>query len=159
MKNSWPFFSKVCINLFLCLTATLFAFLLAEILFRTVSDKLLQQEQQPQILLHQSSPNLNLLYHPIPNAKNEAYGVMNTINSLGFRGDEISSAAASKKMRIIFLGDSVVYGYGLADHETIPFQLEQTLKKNNPSVEVLNLGVSGYDTLQEVEFLKKSAEI
>jgi hypothetical protein len=52
------------------------------------------------------------------------------------------------------LGDDVVYGYGVASKDSLPKQLEAAYKANAKSVEVLNFGVLGYDTQQEVEFFK-----
>src|SRR5262249_46061030 len=56
--------------------------------------------------------------------------------------------------RILFLGDDVVSGYGVAPEEVIPKRLEAALKARGRPVEVLNFGVSGYDTQQEVEFFQ-----
>ena len=115
--------------------------------------------EQYQILVHQSSDNLKLLYKPIPNrithASKAGYDWENHINSLGFRGRECTVQKAPDTKRIIFLGDSVVYGYGLNEEETLPRQLERDYNRNGQKVEVLNLGVSGYETQQAVEFFKE----
>jgi hypothetical protein len=55
--------------------------------------------------------------------------------------------------RILVLGDDQVYGYGVAGEDSLPKQLEAAYKANAQSVEVLNFGVLGYDTEQEIEFL------
>lgn len=49
------------------------------------------------------------------------------------------------KFRIIVLGDSLTYGYGVRDEETYPSQIEAALRKKF-NVEVLNLGVNGYQS-------------
>jgi hypothetical protein len=57
--------------------------------------------------------------------------------------------------RIVLLGDSQAWGYGVADDETIAAQLEARLAADAPAgprPEVVNLGVSGYGTDQA--FLK-----
>ena len=46
------------------------------------------------------------------------------------------------RFRIMIVGDSLTYGYGVREEETYPMQIEAALKKSF-NVEVLNLGVSG----------------
>jgi Tfp pilus assembly protein PilF/lysophospholipase L1-like esterase len=53
--------------------------------------------------------------------------------------------------RVILLGDSVVEGHGVAEGETISSRLEQLLR--DEATEVLNFGVSGYNTRAEVALL------
>jgi lysophospholipase L1-like esterase len=61
--------------------------------------------------------------------------------------------------RIAFVGDSVVYGYGIVNEDTVSKQLEVLLNHNRrlkKKFEVINFGVPGYGTEQEVEwYLKK----
>jgi lysophospholipase L1-like esterase len=52
---------------------------------------------------------------------------------------------SKKQFRIMVVGDSLTYGYGVREEETYPMQIETALKKNF-NVEVLNLGVSGYQS-------------
>jgi lysophospholipase L1-like esterase len=52
------------------------------------------------------------------------------------------------------LGDSITFGNNLAIEETFPFQLQQQLATPGRNLEVLNFGVHGYDTLQEVSSLE-----
>jgi len=49
-------------------------------------------------------------------------------------------------MRILFLGDSLAAGYGLARNESLPERLESRLSDRGLSVEVINAGVSGDTT-------------
>jgi len=78
------------------------------------------------------------------------------INSDGFRDREFLIEKSNNTIRIIFLGDSFVFGTGLELNETIPKLLEKKL--NNISIEknfeVLNFGIPGYSTLNEIELLK-----
>jgi lysophospholipase L1-like esterase len=46
------------------------------------------------------------------------------------------------RFRIMIVGDSLTYGYGVHEVETYPMQIEVALKRNF-NVEVLNLGVNG----------------
>jgi acyl-CoA thioesterase I len=51
--------------------------------------------------------------------------------------------SAEPEIRILVLGDSLTAGYGLAEPDSFPAQLEQALKKGGTSVRILNAGVSG----------------
>ncbi len=74
-----------------------------------------------------------------------------SLNSRGDRGPDYLSAKSAGIKRVIVLGDSQVWGFGMADNETAPAQLAEILTKDAPQqrFEVLNLGVSGYGTDQE----------
>ncbi len=62
-------------------------------------------------------------------------------NSLGFRGStEIEFKRIPGKKRVLALGDSFTFGWGVLDHETFSAQLEA----RNPDTEVINTGVPGY---------------
>ncbi|HOW59325.1 MAG TPA: SGNH/GDSL hydrolase family protein [Candidatus Omnitrophota bacterium] len=128
---------------------------LAEIVFLVFFYKSSHQLPPVTIYVHEASPNLKLLYKPLPNAFNVAYATFNKINSSGFRDREYPAQKKPGVRRIIFLGDSVVYGNYLTWDQTIPKQLELNFQKNGRQVEVLNFGVSGYETEQEVEFFKE----
>jgi len=52
--------------------------------------------------------------------------------------------------RIVCLGDSVTLGHGLKMHETYPRLLESFLQQMGLKVEVFNVAISGWSTLQEV---------
>jgi lysophospholipase L1-like esterase len=91
-------------------------------------------------------PGLN--YELSPGAATKARGKEIKINSQGFRGPEPSSNPA--RQRVIVLGDSITFGHNLALEETFPFLLQQQLLSQGRNPEVLNFGVTGYDTLQEV---------
>jgi lysophospholipase L1-like esterase len=94
----------------------------------------------------------SLRYELSPGTATKARGKEIRINSRGFRGLEPSSDPAVK--RVIVLGDSITFGNNLALEETFPFQLQQQLATPGRNLEVLNFGVHGYDTLQEVSSLE-----
>ena len=93
-----------------------------------------------------------LKYELTPGASVRAWGADIKINSQGFRGPEPSSDPATE--RVIVLGDSITFGNSLALEDTFPFQLQKRLVSQQRKVEVLNFGVGGYDTLQEVSLLE-----
>jgi lysophospholipase L1-like esterase len=94
----------------------------------------------------------SLKYELSPGTATTARGKEIKINSQGFRGPEPSRDPAVQ--RVIVLGDSITFGHNLALEETFPFQLQQQLSTPGRNLEVLNFGVHGYDTLQEVSSLE-----
>jgi len=94
-------------------------------------------------LVYRNRPN----YHgrdQRPPDFNEEY----TINSSGFRDEEIKKDFKGKK--ILFVGDSMVFGSGISDNaKTVPNLLEAKL----PKTDVLNAGVKGYTPDQEYRFI------
>jgi len=73
------------------------------------------------------------------------------LNNFGFRDDDFHPDKKGKK-RILFLGDSFIYGVGLPRDKTIPDQLEGILGED---YEVFNLGVSSYGPDQSFIYLGK----
>ena len=78
------------------------------------------------------------------------------INSQGFRDREYPLDKPEKTKRILGIGDSYVFGFGIEEEETYLSVLERAL--GNLALperyEVLNFGVPGYNTVQEVEVLR-----
>jgi hypothetical protein len=85
-------------------------------------------------------------------------GVPVEINALGFRdGREYAVEKPERTFRILVLGDSVTFGHGALSDTTYPYLLEQQLRAWRPDVpwEVWNLGVPGYNTAQELAYLRQ----
>jgi len=77
------------------------------------------------------------------------------VNSLGFRGPEISPKKPGVR-RILFLGDSFMFGAGLKEDETLPYTVSQELERRHPGdFEGINGGVYGYQTANELELFMK----
>lgn len=70
-------------------------------------------------------------------------------NSRGLRSPEHLPDNPNRKRRILVLGDSFAFGWGVDDHETFPAQLQARM----PDAEVINLGVSGYNLAQSHRLL------
>lgn len=82
------------------------------------------------------------------------------INALGLRGPETAVAKPAGVRRVAVLGDSIAFGYWVAESDAFPRQLEQLLRQvrgAGPAVEVLNFGVPGYNLDQEIEVLRTKA--
>lgn len=78
-----------------------------------------------------------------------------TTNSEGFRGPELRDRS-DVGFRVLCIGDSFTFGYGVSDSETYPRQLEHLLLEDwrERGPEVLNAGVQGYATYHEMDFLE-----
>ena len=57
-----------------------------------------------------------------------------------------AAAASAEGTRLMAFGDSLVHGYGLAEDDTFPAQLQAALQQQGHTVEVLNAGNSGDTT-------------
>lgn len=102
--------------------------------------------------IYRRSLNPYLRYELVPNVKSGQI----SINSVGFRGRECPLVKPENTFRIVMLGDSETFSYMLKEEEALPAQLETILNKNSLKLhyEVLNFGVEGYNTFQELEMLK-----
>jgi lysophospholipase L1-like esterase len=80
-------------------------------------------------------------------------GIPLDINSMGMRDKEYPLEREENTFRIVVLGDSVTFGQAVRQEDTYPEQLEGMLD----NVEVINAGVSGYGTNEELLFLKETA--
>lgn len=96
-----------------------------------------------------------LVYELVPLARARAWRTDVAINSGGFRDREFEPGRNAGVLRIVALGDSITFGNGLALADTWPKQLERLLVDGGRRSEVLNLGVGGYDTLQEAVLLDR----
>ena len=78
------------------------------------------------------------------------------INAMGLRGLERTAAKPSGVFRIVCVGGSTTFGAGiLGDENTYPARLEAVLSAARPdlAIEVLNAGVPGYTTAENVIYL------
>src|SRR5687767_10218479 len=85
-------------------------------------------------------------------------GVPMTINSLGLRGGEVSRDKPPGTYRILGLGDSFTMGYGVRNEDVFLHRLQAGLNAAPPGssrYEVLNAGVGGYNTRDEVVYLER----
>lgn len=74
-----------------------------------------------------------------------------SVNSKGYRGREHDLARTPGVARVVMLGDSITFGPGVDDTETFSDRLDSL--PNGP--EVVNLGVMGYGTDQELLKLER----
>jgi lysophospholipase L1-like esterase len=82
------------------------------------------------------------------------------VNAQGLRGRETTVEKPSGVRRVAVLGDSIAFGYWVAEEHGFARQLEAMLNEAAPGgggVEVLNFGVPGYNLDQEIEALRARA--
>lgn len=95
----------------------------------------------------------------IPNLKYEhtsSEGIWNfAINSKGFRDyRNFEYGKQHDVTRILSVGDSHTLGYEVSQEETFSYLLEKKLIKRSIKAEVINAGVSGFGTAEEIIFIE-----
>ncbi len=79
------------------------------------------------------------------------------VNALGLRGPETTVEKPSGQRRVVVLGDSIAFGYWVAEEDGFAHQLETLLSAGGSATEVLDFGVPGYNLDQEIETLRVKA--
>jgi hypothetical protein len=87
---------------------------------------------------HKLAPNT------IFKCENKEFSYYQRINNIGLRGRDVELNPTQNNFRILMLGDSFTMGKGVSDDKTFSAILENLLRKNNKSIEVLNGGVDSY---------------
>jgi lysophospholipase L1-like esterase len=79
------------------------------------------------------------------------------INSGGLRNREVTLEKPAGTARIMMLGDSIVFGWGVDQDKTMSVDLEKDLSAGGFGLaEVINTGVGNYNTAMEVAYFLKS---
>ena len=113
----------------------------------------------------QLSSDPDVAYEPVPFYEDRgpfagtdqhlAGGFRGRTNSMGFRDRERSTPKPPFRSRALVIGDSVTMGFGVEEQGQIFTALaEQALVRAGYDAEVLNFGVGGYNTWQEVALLR-----
>jgi lysophospholipase L1-like esterase len=84
-------------------------------------------------------------------------GIPLDINSVGVRDDEYELEPPEGVFRIVILGDSVTFGQAVSKEDTYTEQLEALYAEEGKNVEIINAGVSGYGTHEQMLFLEETA--
>ena len=136
------------------LAATAGAILLALELGLRVSgyDPLRSFERGRELILRPSA-DPGLRYELRPGAAGSAWGTDVRVNAQGFRG-ALPPPVSLERARVVLLGDSIAFGILVREEFTAAVKLQALLRAQGGPVDVLNLGVGGYDTLQEVALLE-----
>ena len=76
-----------------------------------------------------------------------------TLNRLGYRGRELPARRARGVTRVVVLGDSIAFGYGVADEQTFTHILDA----RDNGIDAANMGVQGFGPGQELLVLQRDA--
>ncbi len=109
--------------------------------------------------LHEPRPDRAWLYGLRPGIQATLQGtapVVYRINSDGFRDDSYERQKPAGTFRTVVLGDSIAFGYGVDVEDSFPKVMERSLRAvaDEGAMEVLNLGVSGYNPYTEAKLLE-----
>lgn len=110
----------------------------------------------------QLSTNNRIIYELIPNSNYQFQNVLVKTNSRGFRDKEYPAKKSKNTKRIIGLGDSIMFGWGVEEEECYLSQLEIMLNNNQQDpfdYEVINTGVPGYNTAMEIAVLENKIDL
>lgn len=104
--------------------------------------------------LYRRSDDPELVYEPVPASSVEMeYGTA-AFNAAGLREDrEFPLQAPEGRTRVAMVGDSIVWSEFVAVHDSLPRRTEQALGER---FEVMNAGVTGYDTTQEARWYERA---
>lgn len=106
------------------------------------------------VQLKRISANPEIGHEHVPGGQARLMGAEVSINKDGLRDREHPKVKEPGDVRIMMLGDSTMFGWGVGQDETIAKHVEQTLNKDAPSAfaEVINTGVGNYNTAMEVAY-------
>lgn len=153
----------------ICVTLPLFLLAVGSVMILARNEWIVWDErglrfQQPPLLLKEPGWKKTghvYLFDPIlgwrnrPSWKATTNGKPLTINSLGLRGPECNLDKHADCFRVLALGDSFGWGYGVGDEEVFSSVLQQKCSTQfEQPVEVLNASVSGWGTDQQYLYLK-----
>jgi hypothetical protein len=96
-------------------------------------------------------PDPQVVFHLRRGLRGRFKGATVETNSHGHRGPESSVAKPPGTRRVIGIGDSVMFGWGVELSESYLTLLAERLATPSSPVEVINFGVPGYNTIQQVE--------
>jgi hypothetical protein len=97
-------------------------------------------------------------FEMIPDTVHYTYLEPVRVNNLGLRGEDVGEKTPGE-IRVLALGDSMVYGQGMGAGDTLPAQIELALRAPlgaSPAadkIRVINGGVRAYNTRQELALL------
>jgi lysophospholipase L1-like esterase len=95
----------------------------------------------------------DLGYRLRSHVKAKAYATLVETNSFGFRGPEFNRLKTGP--RLIALGDSCTFGFGVSDNDhTYPAALSRLIREAHRTAEVINAGVVGYTSHQGLQLLR-----
>jgi lysophospholipase L1-like esterase len=100
-------------------------------------------------------PDPVLSYRQAPSTTHRYQGVEVRYNEAGLRDGPIAPKA-DREWRVLMLGDSLVFGWGVEQEKTFSAVLERLLAEElHRPVRVINAGVCSYNTVTELAWLRR----
>jgi lysophospholipase L1-like esterase len=102
------------------------------------------------------SANPRIVYELIPGLDVELLGARLRTSPDGFRGEAVPPSRTRPAVRVVGLGDSVMFGWGVREEDAYLARMAALLEASSEGVawEVVNTAVPGYNTVMEVETLE-----
>jgi lysophospholipase L1-like esterase len=144
------------ISLTLILFSIIFALVIVEVVLRLASSESFRAHTPS--IVYRVSDNPDRQYGFIPGVSGSASGTAAIINDHGHRG-RMGQYGKFDGIRILAMGDSIIFGLNLTAEESHAARLHDTLNNGQQAYEVLNFGVPGYDILQELAYLEEIVEV
>ena len=143
-------------KVFASVLALAVGFGLCEIAARVLYPAPPEPAREPQ-LLFQSDPQVGFTH--VPGQAGFLDDGLATINAKGLRGDLPETPKPLGSLRVLAVGDSTTFGWGVNDRDTYCALLQRMLIDRDPSrpVSVVNAGVSAYDLRQTAGLLRRLA--
>ena len=103
------------------------------------------------------SDDPDIIYELEPDVSGTFEGARVDINELGQRGPLVRpTPPAETVIRVVILGDSMAFGWGVAEKDTFASRIAERFQADHPKgpwLETVNLAAPGYNAQQEVETL------
>ncbi|MDQ2691184.1 MAG: SGNH/GDSL hydrolase family protein, partial [Chloroflexota bacterium] len=142
----------------LMVSGLLFAMLLAEGYLRLFQPQIFPVHPQG---LYTEDPDIGYVLTPGYSGElvRSEFHTSIQIGQSGLRGKD-PAPPREDTIRILILGDSQAWGFGVTDSQTFSVQLEEFLSQRFPErdIQVLNAGVPGYGTADQLAFLETRGE-
>lgn len=107
--------------------------------------------------------NDNLIYRLKPGTRGVFKGAHVKLNSRGYRDDEIEAIKPANELRILALGDSNAFAWGVEADDGFLEVLQTSMQRlhgDRRGIEVINTAAPGYNAIMEVEiFLRDGPEL
>jgi lysophospholipase L1-like esterase len=143
----------------LSLIALLVGAALAEVAVRVLDPLGISYYEESKRYQFAKLPDPELVYRHPANWRTHLQGVEVETNELGLR-DRTIHPKPRDELRVLILGDSVAFGWGVSEGDTFTRRLEQVLTERVPRpIRTINSGVGSYNTEQELAFVRKNFEL
>ncbi|HET9372623.1 MAG TPA: hypothetical protein VFO19_20310, partial [Vicinamibacterales bacterium] len=141
-------------KLLMAMAAAVVAAGLCELLARAVFPPPPARARQP-ALLYQTDPELGFVH--VPNQTGYLDDGLASINGMFLRGPEPAAMRDAGALRVLAIGDSTTFGWGVNDDQTYCAALGRQLRAHGlgQRPEVFNAGVVSYDLKQSARFLRR----